>query len=160
MRFVLVLCLTLVGAATAYAGLFSDVVDAVKGHVEDVKDRVSHEDQFIDGMVISRSEFRRDDLGRDRIHWADGTVSLVVGSDSRHIQFESDFVTGPAPDLYLYIASQKVYDEESFWAAEPTEIAKLQSGSGAQHYAIEAEGHVEVIIWCKRFGEFIGAATL
>ena len=133
MRFVLVLCLTLVGAATAYAGIFSDVVDAVKGHVEDVKDRVSHEDQFIDGMVIASSEFRRDDLGRDRIHWADGTVSLIAGTHSGYIQFGSDFRTGPAPDLYLYIASQKVYDEDSFWAAEPTEIAKLQSGSGAQY---------------------------
>lgn len=138
--------------------------DAVVGHVVDIKDRVTHTDESASGITYAANEFRKDDVGRDPVHWANGTAGLVIGADTTYIQLGNSFETGPAPDLYIYVATQKVVDEDSFWAADPIEVSKLKSGSGAQFYELPAEitdlGHVEVIIWCKRFGAFIGAVTL
>ena len=146
-------------AFDARAGIF----DAIKGHVEDVYDRVTHDDSFVEGNINATSMFRTDDAGRDPIHWADGTVQLIEQDGSYWIQLGSDFVSGPAPDLYIYAADSKVFDETSFYGSNRWELGKLQSGSGAQYYEIPAhqvEGHLEIVIWCKRFGAFIGATTL
>ena len=166
-RIILVLIAIIAGMSflgASKAGFFSDVKDAVVGHVEDVKERIGHEDSFIDGYVVSRGEFRRDDPGRDGAHWADGTVSLVERDGRRYIQLGPDFNSGPAPDLYIYVADSKVVDEKSFFAASPTSLGPLQSGSGAQFYELSEFIHVpedlEVIIWCRRFSQFIGAVTL
>ena len=149
-------------ASTAQAGLISDVVDAVAGHVEDAKERITHDDEFIAGTAIASGEFRSDDAGRDSIHWADGSVSVVVNQYGTFVQLGSDFNSGPAPDLYIYTATSKVVDEESFYNAENlVELGTLQSGSGASYYYVgQTDGFTEVIIWCKRFGEYIGAATV
>lgn len=149
-------------ASTAQAGLFSDVVEAVAGHVEDAKERITHDDEFIEGVSVASGEFRTDDPGRDSIHWADGSVSVVVNQYGTFVQLRSDFRSGPAPDLYIYTASSKVVDEESFYNAENlVELGTLQSGSGASYYYVgQADGLTEVIIWCKKFGEYIGAATV
>lgn len=151
------------GAALVATPASAGILDAITGHFNDVKDRINHDDEFISGDVIATGEFRRDDIGRDPIHWANGRVSVVRNSDGVYLQLESDFQAGPAPDLYIYLADQKVFDEGSFWRSNPNELAKLKSGSGAQYYELESYNrwtHVEVIIWCKRFGAFIGATTL
>ena len=144
------------------ANWLSDIRDAIAGHIDDLEGRINHEDIHIEGMVDSTGKFRSDDIGRDRIHWADGTVFVIIDSEGRrYIQLDSDFKSGPAPDLFLYVAKEKVFDEISFWEARATEIGKLQSGHGGQFYEVpDGEEFSEVIIWCKRFGEFIGAATL
>ena len=154
-------------AASTWAGpldWIKDARDAVAGHIDDINERINHEDEHIDGMVIATSEFRRDDVGRDGIHWANGSVSLVSDGSGLHVQLGGDFESGPAPDLYIYVADQKVVDEGTFWDSETVEISELDSGSGAQHYrlpeSLTSQSHLEVVIWCKRFGAFIGAATL
>ena len=150
-------------SVNANAGIFDDIVDAIGGHITDVTDRINHEDQHVSGNTLSASEFRDTDPGRDSVHWANGGVSLIDRDGVRHIQLDTDFATGPAPDLYIYIANKKVVDEKSFWEADATELSKLKSGSGAQHYELPAgfsTDNLEIIIWCKRFGEYIGAATL
>lgn len=148
------------GTAPAQAG----ILDAITGHFEDITDRIYHEDSHAQGSTILSGSFRDDDIGRDLIHWANGSVSLVRSAKSDYIQLGDDFNSGPAPDLYIYTSINKVVDEETFYMAETTEIGKLQSGSGAQFYAVSElfaqQEHKEVIIWCKRFGAFIGAATL
>lgn len=151
-----------IGSAVANASWWNDVVDAVSGHVSDAAERITHDDEFIDGVEIASGSFRTDDPGRDSIHWADGTVSIVQNSYGVFVQLGSDFNSGPAPDLYIYTASSKVVDEASFYAAENLqELGTLQSGSGASYYYVaQTDGVTEVIIWCKRFGEFIGAATV
>ena len=153
------------GLSTSAMALgFSDLLEAGKGHIKDLGDRWSHDDQFIAGDTISTAEFRDDDIGRDAAHWTDGTVRLVDTGDSVFIQFEEDFDNGLAPDLYVYVADEEVVDEASFWGANTVEVNKLVSGSGAQYYELpvnlEDEDHVEVVIWCKRFGAFMGAATV
>ena len=150
-------------SVNANAGIFDDIVDAIGGHITDVTDRINHEDETVDGVRLSSSQFRDSDPGRDSVHWANGGVSLIDRDGVRHIQLDTDFATGPAPDLYIYIANKKVVDEKSFWEADATELSKLKSGSGAQHYELPADfstDNLEIIIWCKRFGEYIGAATL
>ena len=143
------------------ANIFIDTIDAIRGHIDDVEDRINHEDVYVSGDTVTTSKFRDTDVGRDTIHWADGTASIISNDDGWYLQLHDDFVTGPAPDLYVYLAEQKVYDEGSFWAANPVELSKLSSGSGAQYYMLQDPvDSVEVIIWCKRFGAFIGATTL
>ena len=164
--FTLSLSLAAIQPTSAMALGLTDLLEAGKGHLRDLGDRLTHDDEYAKGDVVSTSEFRNDDVGRDAVHWANGGLSLVADDDDDeyYIQLNSDFRTGPAPDLYIYIAGSKVVDEASFWAAKPLEISKLESGSGAQFYElpehIDVSEHVEVIIWCKRFGAFIGAATL
>ena len=147
---------------TAQANIFSDTIDAIRGHIDDVEGRINHVDKMVDGNRIVWDEFRRDDIGRDAIHWANGTASLIRNDNGIYLQFDEDFNTGPAPDLYIYAANSKVVDEVSFWNASGRfELAKLESGSGAQFYNVtSAPQFTEVIIWCKRFGAFIGAVTL
>ena len=145
----------------AHANFFTDTVDAIRGHVTDINDRINHDDTFVTGDVHATSMFRDTDSGRDAAHWADGTVKLVERDGKWFIQLGADFRSGPAPDLYVYAGDRKIFDESSFWAAETIEISKLQSGSGAQFYEVDKPtGHLEIVIWCKRFGAFIGAATL
>ena len=150
---------------TAQANFLSDALSAVTGHAEDLKDRFTHEDMYIDGDEQATAMFRDDDVGRDAAHWTDGTVSITRTSDGADfIQFHDDFANGLAPDLYVYVADRKVVDESTFWDANVVEVMKLESGSGAQFYELpvdlDSEDHVEVVIWCKRFGAFMGAATL
>ena len=151
-------------AAPAQAGIFDKITDAVTGHVTDIKDRITHDDEYVSGTIVTSAKFRGDDVGRDPAHWTDGTVSLVERDGVRYLQFADDFNNGLAPDLYIYVADRKVVDEGSFWAAETVEVSKLASGSGAQFYELPADFSVssdfEVVIWCKRFGAFMGAATL
>ena len=155
--------------APAHANFFTDTVDAIRGHVTDINDRINHDDEFVTGDVHATSMFRDTDSGRDAAHWADGTVELVERDGKWFIQLGADFVSGPAPDLYVYAADRVVFDETSFWNAETTEIGKLVSGSGASYYEltgidVELEylthGEIEIVIWCKRFGAFIAATTL
>ena len=149
---------------TAHAGLWDDITGAITVHESDIKDRTFVDDVMVEGNTVASSTFRMDDAGRDRAHWADGSVSAVVSEGKLFIQLGEDFKAGLAPDLYIYIANKKAVDEDSFWAGEPIEISKLAKGSGASAYEIPQSvmynPHVEVIIWCKQFGEFMGATTL
>ena len=154
------------GLSTSAMALgFSDLLEAGKGHIKDLGDRWNHEDMYIDGDEQATAMFRDDDIGRDVAHWTDGTVSITRTSDGADfIQFHDDFANGLAPDLYVYVADRKVVDEGSFWDANVVEVSKLESGSGAQYYELpvnfEDEDHVEIVIWCKRFGAFMGAASV
>lgn len=160
----LILSLFLVGglSTSAMALDWTAPLDALRGHVQDLNERLNHEDSYVSGTTVASSGFRSDDSGRDSIHWADGTSHLIRdASGNWYVQLDDDFVTGPAPDLYIYVADRKVYDESSFWSSNHVELSKLASGSGAQYYSVDAPGeHLELVIWCKRFGAFIGATTL
>ena len=144
----------------ASAGVWDSITDAVTGHTTDIIERFSHEDEYIKGNIRSTGSFRDNDPGRDLAHWANGTVSVITMDGENYIQLHGDFSTGPAPDLYLYTARTRVGDEVDFWnGSNVTEVSKLKSGSGAQYYAVDHK-FTEVIIWCKRFGQFMGAATV
>ena len=157
--FTLSLSLAAIQPTSAMALGLTDLLEAGKGHLKDLGDRWNHDDQYVAGVVTGRGMFRDDDIGRDPAHWTDGTVRTMYSDGKTFIQFDDDFRNGLAPDLYVYVANSKVVDESTFWAAEAREVSKLQSGSGAQFYEVEGD-FSEVIIWCKRFGAFMGAATV
>ena len=148
-------------ATTAHANFLDGIRDAITGHATDIKDRILHEDEHVEGMTMLTAEFRMDDVGRDAIHWANGSVSVVWGDDGEfYLQLEDDFEAGLAPDLYVYAAKDKVVDEGTFWATETYEIGKLKSSKGASYYNVSdlPEDVPHIVIWCKRFGAFIAAA--
>ena len=85
-------------------GLSGTIRDAVNGHVTDITERVTVDDQHVDGMLIAQADFRDDDIGRDAAHWVNGSVSLIWDevNDKHYIQLEDNFEAGLAPDLYIY----------------------------------------------------------
>ena len=157
--FTLSLSLAAIQPTSAMALGLTDLLEAGKGHLRDLGDRLTHDEEFVYGSDLATGEFRDDDPGVDAAHWAVGTVSIVSTDEGIFIQLGEDFKAGLAPDLYIYTADRKVVDERSFKRAKTTEVSMLKSGSGAQYYKIDAIPS-EVIIWCKRFGQFMGAATV
>ena len=85
-------------AGTASAGLFSTIRDAVKGHTDDIIERVTVADAYAPGNVQASNNFRLDDVGRDAAHWANGTVQLKRdhATGKRYIQLQDNFKAGPA----------------------------------------------------------------
>ena len=154
---------TLVLVGLLAFGLSGTVRDAVNGHITDITERITVDDETLDGTLISYGEFRADDPGVDAAHWANGTVSLVWDGDKQYIQLEEDFAAGLAPDLYIYVSTSAtpIVDEKSFFATTQLELGKLAKGSGASLYEVPAGiNPAQVTIWCKRFSEFMGSATL
>ena len=147
-------------ATTAQANFLDDIGAAISGHTSDIVDRFTHEDEIKEGMYLLTAEFRDDDVGRDAIHWANGSVSFVVAEDGFFLQLNEDFEAGPAPDLYIYVAEDKVVDEASFWATKTYEVGKVKSSKGASYYDVTSmtAQAPHIVIWCKRFGAFIAAA--
>ena len=170
--FTLSLSLAAIQPTSVMALGLTDILEAGKGHLKDLGDRWNHDDEHVEGDSLYSGTFRDDDIGRDGVHYVDGTVSIVraeSGSDEFYIQLNRDFKAGLAPDLYLYVADRKVVNERSFDKATTLEVSKLKSGSGAQYYKLSSEDiwntlgetdHLEIVIWCKRFHQYMGAATL
>ena len=157
----LIIALMLMVPITASAGIWDDIVGAVKGHVEDVEGRLA-EDQYVKGKVIRSGEFREDDRGQDLLHRGGGAVNIVRNDGKRYIQLEANFWTTPGPDYHVYVSAVRgISDEGDFYRAKTIELGKLTKGSGASYYEIPKGTRVgSVTIWCKKFGEFIASADL
>ena len=150
------------GISPAKAGLLDDIKDAVSGHVEDVKDRLTTDNEFVDGQLVSIGNFNSDTNDRDRLHYVNGTVSIVFNHGAYYVQLHEDFKTGLAPDLYIYVSEwSNIKNAKFFNQVKQYELAKLKSGSGATFYAIPMDLDIaSVTIWCKRFGVYMGSANL
>ena len=150
----------LIYADNAKAGFFDDAIDAAKGHFTDIKDRILVDEEIKEGDVVATSEFRMHDVGRDAIHWANGSVSIVVKDGVQYIQLGEGFEAGLAPDLYVYVSSDptRIVDEGTFWSNEGVvELGKIKRSKGASFYEVpEGIDIKSVTIWCKCFGAFIG----
>ena len=88
-----------------HANWLSDIRDAIAGHIDDVENRINHNDEFVEGIVINKGMFRDTDIGRDSIHWANGSVEIIENDEGKFIQLLDDFKSGHAPDLYIYVAN-------------------------------------------------------
>ena len=145
-------------------GLSGTIRDALTGHVEDIVERTTIEDKFIEfDNAIAKGNFRTDDIGQDAAHWVKGSVSIVNVNGKNYVQLNSDFEAGLAPDLYLYVSTSAtpIVDERSFFATTQLELGKLVKGTGASFYEIPAGiKPSQVTIWCKRFSQFMGSATV
>ena len=146
-------------------GLSGTVRDAVEGHATDITERLTVDDQNVDGLTLSYADFREDDIGNDAAHWVKGSVTLVWDevNDKHYVQLEDNFEAGLAPDLYIYVSTSAtpIVDEKSFFATTQLELSKLGKGSGASFYEVPGGlKPIQVTIWCKRFSQFMGSATL
>lgn len=153
-------CVSIVGVHEARS---ASIWDAITGHVSDIKDRILVDEEEIMGIKFAKGTFRDTDPGRDALHWANGTVSVVKTPDGYYLQLEKDFEASLAPDLYVYTAlkSKFIVDEETFHAAQTVEIGKLKRGKGATYYKLPKGVDLnQVVIWCKNFGEFMGSAHI
>ena len=155
----LLIAIALIFPLSANAGVLDDVVDAVKGHTKDLYDRIIVAEEHVEGITVSKGKFRENDRGRDLAHWVDGSVSVIEADGERYIQLNEDFEAGLAPDLFLYVGHFMIEHEEDF--LQVTEIGPLKRGKGASYYRMPTDIEFsEVVIWCKRFSQFMGAATL
>ena len=144
-------------------GLSETIRDAVTGHVTDIAERVTIEDQTVDGIISTAGKFREDDPGNDAAHWVKGSVSIVEMNGKNYVQLNEDFEAGLAPDLYIYVSTSAtpIVDEKTFFATTQLELGKLVKGTGASFYEIPAGiKPSQVTIWCKRFSQFMGSATV
>ena len=145
-----------------------EVQDATKGHVTDIIERVTVNDQYAPGNVQASNNFRTDDVGIDAAHWVKGTAQTVrdFANDKNYVQLQNNFKAGLAPDLYIYISlvDKKIVDEQSFNSVEQIELGKLVKGSGASFYEVPAHINIQhiqsITIWCKRFGQFMGSTNV
>lgn len=110
-------------------------------------------------------EFDKNAPGRDPIHWANGTGSVIKSAQGEVLRLNSDFEAGPGPNFWVYLNTRAVGEEKDFNAdAGRVKIAPLKSFKGAQNFILPegldpAKFHT-VTIWCESFGVYIGSGVL
>ena len=150
-------------ATTASANWFTDIKDAVTGHIEDAKGRIFGEDMIVPNATITATgTFDETAEGQDAAHWATGSVSIVEAEGKRYIQLEADFNSGPLPDGHVFYSKDTdINDEVGFWRTTQVGVEKLKLGKGASFYEVPMDAEINsVTIWCLRFGEYIGSADV
>ena len=143
----------------AHASWLDSISTVVGGHISDLQSRFK-DDQIIDGIIISRAQFREDDRGQDALHHGAGSVLIVETPEGRFIQLAPDFTSTPGPDYHVYISPDTNIDhEDRFEKSNQIELGRLVKGSGASYYKIPENADFQsVTIWCKAFSEFIVSA--
>ena len=150
-------------ASAASANWFTDIKDAVTGHIEDAKGRVFGEHMVVPNAAIEEiGVFDETADGQDSVHWAVGSVSIVVAEGKRYIQLNEDFNSGPLPDGHVYYSSATdINNEADFNSTVQIDAGSLKLGKGASFYEVPMDAELNsVTIWCKRFGEYIGSADV
>lgn len=102
----------------------------------------------------------------DRGHGASGDIRVFEMEDEIILEFQSNFVVIPGPDLYVYISRDQTFGPKSRNGADLNKmklISALASADGTQMYKIsksdwENYGH-SVVIWCKAYGYLFSHAT-
>jgi hypothetical protein len=117
--------------------------------------------------TASGPEFRFDDKapGRDPVHWADGSGTLVRTSEGWVLRLNADFKAGPGPNFWIYLNTRAVGDEGDFNSDDGrVRLAKLKAFEGAQNYLLPASVDPSrfrtVTVWCESFGAYIASAPL
>jgi hypothetical protein len=103
--------------------------------------------------------------GRDSVHWANGSGSLLRSGAMTIVRLEDDFEAGPGPNYWICLNTTPVGDEATFLAdAGRVKIAPLKSFRRGQNYALpdglELGRFVTLTIWCESFSAYIASATL
>lgn len=88
-------------------------------------------------------------------------VVLTWNWDFFEVQI-TNFSTGRAPDLYVYISESEILNEDDIVNAR--EISELQSRTGDQNYALPNDFDVDEIssiaIYCKEYNELYAVAKV
>ena len=155
--------------AVPVVAFWDDLTTIVGGHTKDALTRITHEDEIVSGGIVGSGQINVDAAGQDLIHNSSGTVGIVSNNDGHYIQLGNDFKSSPGPDYHVYISlGPNIDDEDDFWLFKRFELGPLTSGTGASFYKVPEDvlAHIDhlqafsVVIWCKRFGEYIGSAQV
>lgn len=103
--------------------------------------------------------------GRDAVHWANGSGSLIKTEAGWVLRLENDFRAGAGPNYWIYLNTRAVGEESAFAAdAGRVRLAKLRAFEGAQNYllpaGIEPTRFHTLTIWCETFSQYIGSGAL
>ncbi len=165
---VLMICLSVNVAIKAKAGIFDNVKDAVTGHVDDIKSRFDKDRPILEYSaedVIKIGTIDEDAIGQDFFHNAKGTVTIINIDGMNYLVLSENFDSSPGPDYHVYISEDmKIIDESGFEQDSQIELGKLKYGNGFQFYQIPVTIDVlkinSFLLWCKKFGAYIGSADL
>jgi len=75
----------------------------------------------------------------------------------------ANFRTSPGPDYHVYISKSAAIKDNAEFDAKQVEVSRLLKPNGAAYYKVkitDAEEAKSVLIWCKKFKEYIGSADL
>jgi hypothetical protein len=116
-------------------------------------------------QATQRFRFDESAPGRDPIHWANGTGSLMQTEQGWVLRLNSDFEAGPGPNYWLYLNTRAVGEESAFKAdTGRVKLARLRSFEGAQNYllppGVDPSQFHTLTIWCESFGVYIGSAAI
>ena len=140
----------------AHAGIFDDILDAAKGHTNDIIERITVDDEFVTGDVVKSGEFT---LTKDSIHWAKGGVQVIDMNGKTYIQLDETFEAGLAPDLYVFTSDKTIDSQQALNRDVKSNLQKLNKGSGASIY--EVTGDIKsIVIWCQAFNQWMGTAIV
>ena len=102
----------------------------------------------------------------DRSHPASGTATVVrLKGGGYGIKLHSDFKVRGGPDLRVWVSEANApRGSSAVRSAGHIDLGGLDSSSGEQIYRLPANYDLakaqSVVIWCRAFGVFFGAAPL
>ena len=141
-----------------FGGVFKDTRDAIIGHTQDIRDRLFTGEKYVDAYGLNRAQFEHT---KDLLHWAKGTVSIRKNKSGYYVQLHGNFDAAFAPDLYVVLSDKVVTNQEQLDLIPKPYIYRLKKPNGASYYKFDESIKVKsVIIWCKRFNQFMGSAIL
>ncbi len=142
----------------------AQVSDALQGHIRDLRDR-SRPDAFIGGEILKRGTIDETAKGQDLLHNSKGGWTLVLSAGALYVQSGDDFRNSPGPDHHVYVSAKPaIKDNDEFEGSGQIEVGRLVKPNGAAYYrlpdSLSAAEVRSVLVWCKRFREYIGSADL
>lgn len=156
--FYIIVSLTIWVTPAAHA----QILDALRGHVQDLKSRLG-DHQKIDGQILKKGMIDTKAKGQDLIHNSSGSWSLVRVGQQLYLQSGEDFRSSPGPDYHVYVSDGPAIKDNAEFSSRQVEVSRLEKPNGASYYLLKSSDVNEVssiLIWCKRFKEYIGSADL
>ncbi|MGB7404766.1 MAG: DM13 domain-containing protein [Pacificimonas sp.] len=104
--------------------------------------------------------------GADRAHQAAGDARIVrLQGGGYGVKFESNFDVTGGPDLRVWVSeAENPRSKSEVKAADYIDLGRLQDSDGEQIYRLpdgfDLADADSIVIWCRAFGVFFGAATL
>lgn len=140
----------------------AQILDALRGHVQDIKSRFS-DHQKIDGQILKTGMIDTKAKGQDLIHNSSGTWSLLRVGQNLYLQSGEDFRSSPGPDYHVYYSKGAAIKDIDEFSSAQIEVGRLTKPNGASYYLLKTNDINDIdsiLIWCKRFKEYIGSADL
>lgn len=140
----------------------AQILEAITGHANDIKARFS-KNTFINGVTLKQGDIDTTAKGQDLVHNSSGTWLLIRAGNDLYLQSAANFKSSPGPDYHVYISKSAAIKDNSEFDSMQVEVGRLLKPNGAAYYKLtttNAEDVKSVLIWCKKFKEYIGSADL